>query len=84
MGQLSLQRFEYRGAISKAEFDKAWGGYILLEVEDPGALAQYQMHHTNSYAHLARITFEPVFDMDAAFAPVVNQIKAKGKKPTRS
>lgn len=25
MGQLYLQRFEYRGAIGKADFDKAWG-----------------------------------------------------------
>ena len=25
MGQLYLQRFEYRGAIGKKAFDKAWG-----------------------------------------------------------
>jgi hypothetical protein len=24
MGQLYMQRFEYRGAISKSEFDEAW------------------------------------------------------------
>jgi len=114
MGQLYLQRFEYRGAIGKAEFDQAWGvgletfartgnfggvekglkhirtygtawgGYVLLDVDDPAAFAQYQMHHTNSYSHLARITFEPVFDMDGAFAPAISQIKAKGKKQTRS
>ena len=110
MGQLYLQRFEYRGAMDKAVFDKtwgvgletfartgnwggvekgvkhiktygtAWGGYALIEVEDPAAFAQYQMHHNNHYGHVARITFEPVFDMDAAFAPGVSDIKARGKK----
>ena len=25
MGQIYLQRFEYRGSVSKTEFDKAWG-----------------------------------------------------------
>jgi len=68
MGQLYFQRFEYRGAPSKAEFDQAWGialqtfaksgnwggvengvrhiktygtawgGYALLEVDDPQEL----------------------------------------------
>jgi hypothetical protein len=28
MSQLYLQRFEYRGAISKAEFDQAWGAAL--------------------------------------------------------
>src|SRR5215470_14124911 len=75
MGQLYVQRFEYRGAPSKTEFDQAWGialqtfaksgnwggvengvrhiktygtawgGYALLEVDDPEAFARYQAHH---------------------------------------
>ena len=28
MSQLYLQRFEYRGAIGKAEFDQAWGAAL--------------------------------------------------------
>jgi hypothetical protein len=98
MGQVYVQRFEYRGASSKSEFDQAWsvalqtfakcgnfggvetgvrhiktygtawGGYALIEVDDPEAFARYQTHHTQNYSHLARITFEPVFDLDRAFA----------------
>ena len=107
MGQLYLQRFEYRGAIDKAAFDQAWGvgfksfaktgnwggvekgikhihtygtawgGYALFEVEDPRAFDQYQMHHTNSYSHIAHITFEPLTDMDAAFATTISNIREK-------
>jgi hypothetical protein len=98
MGQMYIQKFEYRGAISKAEYDHAWtgalktfaeygnwgavdkgvrhiktygtswGGYALLEVDDPAAFARYQAHHTQNYAHIVTITFEPVFDLDAEFA----------------
>ena len=94
MGQIYLQRFEYRGAIDKAAFDAAWaiandakaktgnwggvekgvkhlhtfgtafGGYALIEVEDPAALDQYQLFHTNNYSHMATITFEPLVDLD--------------------
>jgi hypothetical protein len=105
MSQLYLQRFEYRGAISKAEFDQAWraaletfarsnnwggaetgvrhiktygtawGGYVLIEADDPAAFAWYQMHHVQNYAHMAQITFEPLFDLDAAFAERVREIR---------
>ena len=105
MGQVYLQRFEYRGAIDKASFDQtwgvafetfaktgnwggvekglkhirtygtAWGGYVLFEVEDPKAFDQYQMHHTNSYSHMVTIMFEPLSDMDAAFAPRISNIR---------
>ena len=70
MGQFYLQRFEYRGAIDKSTFDKAWGvanetmaktgnwggvkkgvthihaygtafgGYGLIEVDDPAGLTR--------------------------------------------
>ena len=108
MGQLYLQRFEYRGAVAKAEFDAtwavahktmaktgnwggvekgvkhlkaygtAWGGYALLDVEDPKAFDQYQLHHGNNYGHIAKITFEALADMDAALAPILDEIRAKG------
>ncbi len=107
MGQLYLQRFEYRGAIDKSAFDKAWdvaneamaktgnwggvekgvkhihgyatawGGYGLIEVDDPAAFDQYQMFHSNNYGHMVRITFEPLADLDAALAPIIAEIKAK-------
>ena len=97
MGQLYIQRFEYRGAVSKSDFDQAWsaalqtfaksgnfggvgngvrhiktygtgwGGYALIEVDDPEAFARYQVHHVQNYSHMAHITFDPVFDLDTAF-----------------
>ena len=110
MGQLYLQRFEYRGAIGKKAFDKAWGianeamaktgnwgnvkkgikhvhaygtacgGYGLIDVDDPKALDEYQNFHTNNYAHMVTITFEPLADLDAALAPTLAEIRAKAKK----
>ena len=110
MSQLYLQRFEYRGAIDKASFDKvwglanetmattgnwggvkkgirhlhaygtSWGGYGLIEVDDPNALDEYQLFHTNNYAHMVAITFEPLADLDAALAPVLSEIRAKARR----
>jgi hypothetical protein len=98
MGQLYMQRFEYRGAVNKSEFDEAWsgalkafaksgnwggvetgvrhiktygtgwGGYALIEVDDPEAFARYQVHHIQNYSHMVHLTFDPVFDLDRAFA----------------
>jgi hypothetical protein len=51
------------------------GGYALLEVDDPAAFARYQAHHIENYAHMVRITFEPVFDLDAAFAQKVSEAR---------
>jgi hypothetical protein len=109
MGQLYLQRFEYRGAIDKTAFDKTWetalttfaetgnwggvakgvthrhtygtgwGGYALIEVDDPEAFAHYQAHHNQHYGHLARISWEPLFDMDAAFGPALKSLRAKAR-----
>ena len=109
MGQVYLQRFEYRGAIDKAAFDAAWdvandtlaktgnwggvksgvrhihgygtalGGYALIEVDDPKAFDEYQMFHTNNYAHMVAITFEPLVDLDVALAPTLAEIRAKAK-----
>jgi hypothetical protein len=94
MGQIYLQRFEYRGAIDKAAFDAnwavanealaktgnwgnvekgvkhlrgfgtAWGGYALIEVDDPKAFDQYQIFQTNNFSHIATITFEPLVALD--------------------
>ena len=107
MGQLYLQRFEYRGAVDKEAFDAAWtlanevmartgnwggvesgikhlrgfgtgfGGYALIEVEDPAALSEYQIFHTNNYAHMVTITFEPLVDLDEALAETLAEIRAQ-------
>ena len=114
MGQLYLQRFEYRGAIDKSAFDKTWavanetmaktgnwggvkkgvthlhaygtafGGYGLIEVDDPAAFDQYQIYHTNNYSHMVHITFEPLADLDAALAPTLADIRAKARKKKRA
>ncbi|MFQ5678566.1 MAG: hypothetical protein ACE5HP_03825 [Gemmatimonadota bacterium] len=58
-------------------YGTAWGGYALIEVDDSAAFDQYQMFHVNNYSHLARITFEPLTDLDAVLAPVIAEIQAK-------
>jgi hypothetical protein len=47
----------------------------LFEVDDPAALASYQLFHNQNYGHVALSTFEPLFDLDAALAPRVSEIK---------
>lgn len=58
-------------------YGTSWGGYVLIEVENPEAFQAYQMFHYQNYAHYFRITFEPVVDADAAFAETIDEIKAK-------
>lgn len=47
-------------------FGTSFGGYALIEVKDPEALDEYQLFHTNNYAHIVNITFEPLVDLDKA------------------
>jgi hypothetical protein len=56
-------------------YGTAWGGYALIEVDDPAAFARYQAHHNENYGHMARVTFEPLFDLDAVMAPRVAEIR---------
>ena len=58
-------------------YGTAAGGYALIEVEDPKAFEQYQLFHSTNYAHICRITFEPLTDLDAALAPTLAEIRAK-------
>jgi uncharacterized protein DUF3303 len=53
----------------------SWGGYILIEVDDPDALARYQTHHLTTYGHVVNITLEPLYDMDKAFEGVVASMR---------
>ena len=107
MGQLYMQRFEYRGAVDRSALDTAWGlanqvmaktgnwggvekgirhihgfgttwgGYALIEVEDPQALVEYQLFHVNTYSHLVKVTIEPLIDIDEAFEPAYAEIRAQ-------
>lgn len=64
-------------------YGTAWGGYVLFEAETPAAYAEYQMFHFNNFSHVARITIEPVIDLDAAFVPTIKEIRAKDKERLR-
>jgi hypothetical protein len=55
-------------------YGTAWGGYVLIEVDDADAFVRYQLHHNLNYGHLARITFEPIFDLDTAFGQRVREM----------
>ena len=41
----------------------AWGGYILVQADDPEAFSRYQTHHLQEYGHAVHITFEPLWDL---------------------
>lgn len=60
-----------KGVTHKQSYGTAWGGYVLLEVDDPEAFGQYQAYHLQTFGHVVNVTFEPVFDMDRAFADAV-------------
>ena len=50
------------------------GGYILIDVDDHEAFADYQAFHLQTYGHVVTVTWEPLFDMDRTFAPVIQQL----------
>ena len=56
-------------------YGTGWGGYVLLEVDDPAALARYQLFHNQNYGHMAHVTFEPLYDSDAASAEKISELK---------
>jgi len=64
-----------KGVTHKGTYGTAWGGYILIEVDDPEAFDRYQVHHLQNYGHVVNITYEPVYDMDSAFAETVNTLR---------
>jgi hypothetical protein len=56
-------------------YGTAWGGYVLIEADDPDAFARYQLHHGMNYGHMVHLTFEPVYDLDAALADRTNAMR---------
>jgi hypothetical protein len=73
---VALQTFAQSGNWGGAEtgirhiktYGTAWGGYVLIDVDDADAFARYQLHHRMNYGHMVHLTFEPVYDLDAALA----------------
>jgi hypothetical protein len=64
-----------KGVTHKQSYGTAWGGYVLFEVDDPEAFGRYQVFHLQAYGHVVNVTFEPVWDMDRAFADTVNSLR---------
>jgi hypothetical protein len=83
--EIALRTFAKTGNFGGAEtgvrhlksYGTAWGGYVLLEVDDPNGFARYQLHHAMNYGHMAAITFEPLFDLDSALAARVQELETK-------
>jgi len=73
---VALQTFAQSGNWGGAEtgvrhiktYGTAWGGYVLIDVDDAGAFARYQLQHGMNCGHMVHLTFEPVYDLDAALA----------------
>jgi hypothetical protein len=80
---VALQAFARTGNWGGAEagirhvktYGTAWGGYVLIEVDDAEAFGRYQLHHAMNYGHMADITFEALFDLDAALVQRVGEVR---------
>lgn len=64
-----------RGVQHHQSYGTGWGGYALIEVDDPEAFGRYQMFHNQTYGHVVHITFEPLWDMDREFAPTIDALR---------
>ena len=64
-----------KGVTHKGTFGTSWGGYVMIEVDDPEAFGRYQAFHLQNYAHVVTLTFEPLWDMDSGFAETVNSLR---------
>jgi hypothetical protein len=60
------------GVTHHQTYGTGWGGYCLIEVDDPEAFARYQLFCNTTYGFAADTTFEALFDMDGAFEEVID------------
>jgi hypothetical protein len=63
------------GVTHHQSYGTGWGGYALIEVDDPEAFGRYQMFHNQTYGHVVHVTFEPLWDMDQAFEATIRDLK---------
>jgi hypothetical protein len=63
------------GVTHHLTYGTGWGGYVLIEVEDPDAFGRYQAFHNDKYGHVVHVTWEPLWDMDLAFEPTIRDLK---------
>ena len=79
----ALQAFAKSGNYGNVEsgvrhiqgYGTGWGGYVLIDVDDPKAFDRYQLFCNQNYGHMVHLTFEPLFDSDAALAEMVAKLK---------
>jgi hypothetical protein len=60
-----------KGVTHQKGYGTGWGGYVLLEVDDPEAFGRYQAYHYQTYGAAVHVTWEPLWDMDAAFEETI-------------
>jgi len=60
-----------KGVTHHQTYGTGWGGFVIIDVDDPDAFAHYQAFHNQTYGHVVQITWEPVFDMDLAFEETI-------------
>jgi hypothetical protein len=65
-------------------YGTAWGGYVVFESNTPEATAQYQLFYYRNVSHVARVTIEPVVDLDEVLAPAINEARAKERERLRT
>jgi hypothetical protein len=63
------------GVTHHQTYGTGWGGYVLIEVEDPEAFGRYQAFHNDKYGHVVHVTWEPLWDMDRAFEATIRELK---------
>jgi hypothetical protein len=72
MGQLYLQKFVHRDGVTKAEIDGAWGeAFKAMARSGNFGDVEKGVAHQQTYGHVVHVTWEPVYDMDRAFAGAV-------------
>jgi hypothetical protein len=64
-----------KGVTHHQTYGTGWGGYVLIEVDDPEAFGRYQAHHNQTYGHAVHVTWEPLFDLDRAAEEVIRGLK---------
>ena len=70
---VGLEAFRKAGNVDKGVtghgvFAASWYDYVLIDVDSPETFAEYQAFHYNNCDHHFAITFEPVVNMEDAFA----------------
>jgi hypothetical protein len=64
-----------KGVKHHQTYGTGWGGYVLIEVDDPEAFGRYQAYHDQTYSHVVRVTWEPLYDLDRAAEETIRNLR---------